>query len=53
MSKEQKAFDAAVNIAVATLSDDSISPGIKAGETVGDYFQALYQKLLEVAPEND
>lgn len=53
MSKEQNAFEAAVEIVIASLSDDNVTPNSRAGENVGDYFQTLYHKLLEVAPETD
>lgn len=53
MSKEQNAFDATVEIVTATLTEKVSNPSKQVGEVIGDYFQAIYQKLLEIAPEDN
>lgn len=53
MSKEQNAFDAAVEIVAATLTEKVSNPNKQVGTVIGDYFQAIYHKLLEIAPEEN
>ena len=54
MKYSQNAFDAAVEIVAATLSNEAVhNPNAETGEDVGDFFQAIYRKLVEVETEQD
>ena len=50
---ERLAFNTAKEIVVARMSNAEHSIDGTTGELVGEYFEALYNKLLEIAKTDD
>ena len=48
---EKEAFQAAKEIVIAKMSNSTLSISEKTGQTVGDYFQEIYKKVLEIAKD--
>lgn len=48
---EKYAIDAAKEITIALLQNTQAHPNKAGGENVGDFFQAVYSKVLEIAKE--
>lgn len=46
---EKYAIDAAKEITVALLQNTQVHTNREGGENVGDFFQAVYAKVLEIA----
>lgn len=52
MQKPQKyAIDTAKEITIALLQNTQAYSTGEGGESVGDFFQAVYRKVLEIAKE--
>lgn len=47
------ALDAAKEITVARMSNTNISANKAGGESVADFFEAIYTKVLEIAKDVD
>lgn len=43
------ALDAAKDITVARMANTTISPGKQGGENVAEFFEAIYNKIFEIA----
>lgn len=48
---ETAAFEATKEIVTATVSNSTLSPIKANGEKVGEYFQAIYNKILEITKD--
>lgn len=46
---ERTAFEAAKEIVIAKMTNTTIPPCEDSGKNVGEFFQEIYDKLLEIA----
>lgn len=46
---ERIAFDATKEIVIAKMTNTTLAPCKNGGKDVGDFFQEIYDKLLEIA----
>ena len=50
MTRESSfALDAAKEITIARVSNATVSPNKEGGENVAEFFEAIYNKVLELA----